>query len=101
MTDTTEQEMLQEAFDLADEVFKKKLETVEVNKESLIDALCNQFFSYNHDEWDTDDWDSNVQEEREMLEQYTLKQLIEHEVTLEKDPDDGPTTVKEFIATWI
>ena len=89
-----------EASDLADQVLKEILETVEVNKESLVDALCNQFFSYFHDEWDTDDWDSNVQEERERLEQYTLKQLIEL-VDLEDDPDYGPTTVEEFIATWI
>ena len=79
---------------------QERVRTMVVTKELLVDALCNQYFSLCHDEWDTDEWDKKVEEERKELETLTLEQLIEHEVQLEKNSDYGPTTIEEFIALW-
>ena len=80
--------------------YQEELKKIVVTKESVINALCNQYFSLCHDEWDTDEWDKKVEEERKELETLTLEQLIEHEVQLEKNSDYGPTTIEEFIALW-
>lgn len=76
------------------------MKTMEITKERLMHAICNQYHALSHQNQQSRNWTTSPDQLKKRLENLTLEQLITDEVHLENNPEFGPTTIEGFIGWW-